>query len=298
MAPIPTEGSFEERVTQTSFLAVLTLLGALVFTAPLVWIYTVIVRQDGYGYSFVRMLMMLPVVVAGVVQVVRGDLALAFALAGIVAAVRFRTTVNDLQDAVFAFAAIAIGLAAGTGAFVLAGALSCVISVLFFLAWRFHVGEMEPRVEAVAGGQTLAEALVPGERTIAVALGDKSIVKPVRAQDMESLGDHAERLADFVRGDSLRKKRRYRELLLVYTEKPDEARKHLEETLPKYARRWVEVDVISANGDGRVTVLEYLIRLRDDVNVGEMARTFARSKGGPVLAVEVKPVGGMREQLT
>lgn len=297
--PIPTSGSFPERVTQTAFLAVLALLGALIFTAPIVWIYTVMLRQKGYDSSFVRMLIMLPVVVAGVVQVVRGDLALAFALAGIVAAVRFRTTVKDLQDAVFAFAAIGIGLATGTGAFALAGALSCVVALLFYIAWHFHIGDSEQRLEVVQTDRTLAEALVPGEPTAAVPLGDKSIVKPVRVQDMETLVPHVERLADYVRADGLRKKGRFRELLLIYTEDPAAARKHMERLLDKLARRWVEVDLISANGngEGEIQVIEYLVRLKSDVNVARMTHAISDS-GNPIRAMEVKPVTGMREQMT
>ena len=104
--------------------------------------------------------------VAGVVQVVRGDLALAFALAGIVAAVRFRTTVKDLQDAVFAFSAIGVGLAAGTGNFSLAGALSFIFCLLSWLLWQYNVGDVEPSLELGHSGVTLAEALVPGEGVV------------------------------------------------------------------------------------------------------------------------------------
>jgi hypothetical protein len=297
--PVPTSGTFPERVTQTAFLAVLALLGALIFTAPIVWIYTVMLRQKGYDSSFVRMLIMLPVVVAGVVQVVRGDLALAFALAGIVAAVRFRTTVKDLQDAVFAFAAIGIGLATGTGAFALAGALSSVVALLFYVAWHFHIGDSEQRLEVVQTDRTLAEALVPGEPTAAVPLGDKSIVKPVRVQDMDTLMPYVERLADYVRADGLRKKGRFRELLLVYTEDPPAARKHMEALLDRLARRWVEVDLISANGneEGEIHVIEYLVRLKSDVNVARMTHATSDS-GNPIRAMEVKAVRGMREQMT
>jgi hypothetical protein len=264
----------------------------------MVWIYTVILRQEGYDRSFVRMLVTLPVVVAGVVQVVRGDLALAFALAGIVAAVRFRTTVKDLQNAVFAFAAIGIGLAAGTGAFALAGAISTVITSLFYLAWRFNIGDVEPRLELVSSGGTLAEALVPGEAQRAVALGDKTAVKPLRAQDLEPLTTHVERLADYVRADALRKKKKYRELLLVYTKKPDEAARHVEAVLDEHANRWVEVDRIHTNGDHSVEVIEYLLRLKKDVKIGRMADRLQCKDGDPILAVELKPVSGLRKQLT
>jgi len=48
-----------------------------------------------------------------VVLIVRDSVALAFSLAGIVAAVRFRNTLRDTKDAVYIFLAIAVGLAAG-----------------------------------------------------------------------------------------------------------------------------------------------------------------------------------------
>lgn len=300
-APIASEslgGTFAQQVSRTGLLALLALLGALVFTAPMVWIYTVMHRQQGYDRSFVRMLITLPVVVAGVVQVVQGDLALAFALAGIVAAVRFRTTVKDLQNAVFAFAGIGIGLAAGTGAFALAGAISMVICALFYLAWHLNVGVIESRVEGVASGGTLAEALVPGESQKAVALGDKSAVRAIRPQDLASLTGHAERLADFVRADALRKKKKYRELLLVYTNKPDEARTTTEAILEKHSNRWVEVDQIHLNGDNPVEVVEYLVRLKKDVKIGNMTDQLRSGNGDPIMAVELKPVTGLRKQLT
>jgi hypothetical protein len=283
---------------QTTFLAVLTLLGALVFTAPMVWIYTVMHRQQGYDRSFVRMLVTLPVVVAGVVQVVEGDLALAFALAGIVAAVRFRTTVKDLEDAVFAFGAIGIGLASGTGSLTLAGTISAVICVLFYLAWRLNFGAVESRVEGMSSGGTLADALVPGESQRAVALGDKSAVRPVHSQDLEHLTGHVDRLSDFVRADALRKKKKYRELVLVYATDPEKARKMTEGVLKEHANRWVEVDQITLNGGEPIQVLEFLVRLKKGVNIARMTDRLRCENGDPIAAVELKPVSGLRKQFS
>jgi hypothetical protein len=144
----------------------------------------------------------------------------------------------------------------------------------------------------------LAEALVPGEPTSAVALGDKSVVQPIRAQDIDTLVPHVERLADYVRADGLRKKGRFRELLLVYTNDPEAARNHMQRLLDKLAKRWVEVDLISANGgEGGLQVIEYLVRLKTDVNVARMTHA-ASDSGNPIVAMEVKSVTGMREQLT
>jgi hypothetical protein len=283
-------------VAETAVRGLLSLVGALVFGVPVVWIYTVVMRQEGYDTSFVRMLAALPVVVAGVVQVVFGDLALAFALAGIVAAVRFRTTVKDLQNAVFAFAVIGIGLAAGTGSFTLAGAIATTFSVLAFVLWRLNVGAVEPSLELSHGGVPLAEALVPGESHKAVVMGDEDAVEPVHAEDLPQLSASIDRLADYVRADALRKKRKYNTLLLVYTEDPDEAGAHVEPVLDEHTRRWTQVDAIPRNGDGLVA-LEYLIRLKKSVKVGRMVDQLGCGDG-PVIAAELKPIRGLRKRLT
>jgi len=61
----------------------------------------------------VQVLIVLPMIVAGVVLIVSNSLALAFSLGGVVAAVRFRTNMSDSRDIVFIFLAIAVGFAAG-----------------------------------------------------------------------------------------------------------------------------------------------------------------------------------------
>jgi len=288
---------FEHSISRTLIMGATALIGALVFAAPVVRIYTIIMRQEGYDRSFVRMLASLPVVVAGVVQVVRGDLALAFALAGIVAAVRFRTTVKDLQNAVFAFAAIGIGLAAGTGAFSLAALLSAVFSLLAYFMWKLNVGDVEPSLSLRHGGIYLSEALVPGETQKPVIVGDESAVHRLGHDDVPELQAAIDRLADYVRADALRQKGKYNTLMLVYTEQPDEAPGIIEEVLEEHADRWVRVDSMDYE-DGEVCVFEYLLRLKKKVDVGTMIRSLGAGEGKVLLAVEMKPMKGLRKRLT
>ncbi len=59
-----------------------------------------------------------------IITIVKFSLALAFALTGIFAGVRYRTTLKNLTDALFIFACMAIGLAAGTQTLGIALALS------------------------------------------------------------------------------------------------------------------------------------------------------------------------------
>ena len=61
------------------------------------------------------------------VAIVQNSVALAFSLAGIVAGVSYRTRLKDSADALFIFAAIGVGLAAGT----LAIGIGLVMSMFF-----------------------------------------------------------------------------------------------------------------------------------------------------------------------
>jgi hypothetical protein len=292
-----TAAQFQHSISQTLILGATALIGALIFAAPIVRIYTVIMRQEGYDRSFVRMLASLPVVVAGVVQVVRGDLALAFALAGIVAAVRFRTTVKDLQNAVFAFAAIAIGLASGTGSFTMAALLSAIFSLLAYGLWKLNVGDVGPSLQLSHGGILLSDALVPGETQKAVIVGDESAVGPVEHGDVPELEVAIDRLADYVRADALRQKGKYNTLMLVYTSKPDEAAVIVEEALEEHTDRWVKVDEIELEQE-ECCVLEYLLRLKKKVDVGTMIHTLGAGEGRILRAIEMKPMKGLRKRLT
>ena len=83
-------------------------------TLPITWVYRWTRSRKKYSQSFAHTLLVVPVAIALVVFLVKGSLALAFSLAGIVAAVRFRTSLEESMDAVYMLIAIGIGLAAGT----------------------------------------------------------------------------------------------------------------------------------------------------------------------------------------
>ncbi|MDX1495224.1 MAG: DUF4956 domain-containing protein, partial [Longimicrobiales bacterium] len=94
----------------------LSMLGALAIMIPVTFVYMVTRSRRGYDESVVHTLLILPVAVTGIVMIVQNSVALAFSLAGIVAAVRFRTTLEDTKDAVYVFLAIGVGLASGVQA--------------------------------------------------------------------------------------------------------------------------------------------------------------------------------------
>lgn len=107
----------------------MSILVALVVALPVAWVYQWTSRRKTYNQSLTQALVILPVAIATVVFLVKGSLALAFSLGGIVAAIRFRTMLRDTRDAVFLFMVIGIGLAAGVQLLL----VSAVASVIFNL---------------------------------------------------------------------------------------------------------------------------------------------------------------------
>ncbi|GBD33716.1 MAG: hypothetical protein KatS3mg081_1661 [Gemmatimonadales bacterium] len=132
--------------------AVLSMIGALVLVVPVAWVYMLTKRAQRYDPSVVQTVIMLPIAVAGIVMIVQNSIALAFSLAGIVAAVRFRNTLKDTKDAVYVFLAIGIGLAAGVQALTLALVMSLIFNLVVLGLWHFNVGDIYT-VPAVPGEQ-------------------------------------------------------------------------------------------------------------------------------------------------
>lgn len=107
----------------------LSMLGALLLMIPVRWVYLAVgdleVAEDQpVEHKVSASLLLLPLVVTAIIVIVKFSLALAFALTGIFAGVRYRTSLKNLTDALFIFACMAVGLAAGTQALGIALALS------------------------------------------------------------------------------------------------------------------------------------------------------------------------------
>ena len=74
-----------------------------------------------YSQSFNHTLIFVTLIVAIVMMVIGGSLARAFALVGALSIIRFRTVLKDTKDLSFIFGALALGMAAGTSNYFLAG---------------------------------------------------------------------------------------------------------------------------------------------------------------------------------
>lgn len=251
-----------------------SVVGALVIMIPTAWTYIVIKRKSGYEESVVHTLLILPVVVAGILIVVQGSLALAFSLAGIVAAVRFRTTLEDTKDAVYIFLAIGVGLAAGVQALGVALALSVAFNVVNLLLWRLNFGNIYADQLHRTGGLGLGLAIAgPDSGASALAYGSPEAIIAAGPNTLAEVEETQTRVREYLEKESDRSKERKRYLaLLVYTRDCDAVRELVDPLLEEWTLRWQLAETTEGN-DG-VQALTYLIRLRESGSESSLLNTI------------------------
>ena len=128
---------------QSIFWLAVAIVAAILVSLPVSWVYMAVRGGDEYDQSLVNTIIVLPMVVTGIVIIVQNSLALAFSLAGIAGAVRFRNSLKSSGDALFILLSVATGLSAGIGAVELAAVVSVAFNYCFVILWITEFGERE-----------------------------------------------------------------------------------------------------------------------------------------------------------
>lgn len=138
-----TRGSLDQVATigQSILWMVAAVFAAFLAALPVSWVYMNTRSADEYDQSLISTILILPITVTSIVIIVQNSLSLAFALAGIAGAVRFKNTLKSSGDALYVLLAVGIGLAAGTGAAELAYVMSLAFVVSFVALWLSEYGE-------------------------------------------------------------------------------------------------------------------------------------------------------------
>ncbi len=118
-------------------------LGAAILIIPVSWVYFITSRSKSIDQSFVQTIIIMPIVVTGISMIVMNSIALAFSLAGIVAAVRFRFTLDQPSHAMYIFCAISIGLGSGIGALAIAMVISMAFVYANLIIWKLEYGKVQ-----------------------------------------------------------------------------------------------------------------------------------------------------------
>lgn len=174
----------------------MAMIAASALMLPVVWVYIHTRQKKGYQQSLVQTIMMLPLVVAGVVILVKNSVALAFSLGGIVGAVAFRNRLEDTKDAVYVFLSIAIGLACGVQAFHIAIALSFFFNLVVLALWYTDFGRVPGELAApVAARRIEAARGIVGEENKRsgefVSVLDQQILQSMTPDQLEALAERA-----------------------------------------------------------------------------------------------------------
>ncbi|HWJ38287.1 MAG TPA: hypothetical protein VNR86_05960 [Sphingomicrobium sp.] len=153
---------------QSVFWLVVAIIAAIIVSLPVSWVYMALRGGHEYDQSLVNTIIVLPMVVTGIVIIVQNSLALAFSLAGIAGAVRFRNSLKSSGDALFILLAVGTGLSAGIGAIELAAVISIAFNYCFAVLWITEYGERAGMKRFLADYDGIDEAVVVVEKTAAV----------------------------------------------------------------------------------------------------------------------------------
>jgi hypothetical protein len=222
---------------------VLSLIVALLVVLPIVWVYRWTRPRRRYNQTFAHTLLVVPIAITLVVFLVKGSLALAFSLAGIVAAVRFRTTLDEPLDAVYLFLVIGTGLAAGVQLLFVAFIASVVFNGVALTVWRLNFGSEAATLD---GWRLVGAGPAP---PIAVAAG---MVRPDPAGGADDAGDP------------------FNARLSLHVTQAEEAQRFAVPFLQERAKKWRLADV-THEADG-TSVVEFDLRLKKSVDLAAFVR--------------------------
>ena len=245
------EPSADAGLTQMFVPVSLALLFSFLFALPVTWVYRWTRPRKKYSQAFAQTLLVVPIAIALVVFLVKDSVALAFSLAGIVAAVRFRTSLNEPMDATYMFIVIGIGLAAGIQYGSVAILASVAFNVVVLVVWRMNWG---------------AEAAV---------LSGFRLMHPAR-EESSARGGGAEAPKDARRHARLR----------LHTTQIKAAQQAAVSLLPAHAKRWRQVRIIEEK-DG-TAIVEFDLRLKKTADPAAFTAALQASPQGHIGKVELE----------
>ncbi len=252
------------------------MIAAMLLSLPVAWIYQLTRAKRGYQQSVVQLLIILPLVVAGVVILVKNSLALAFSLAGIVAAVRFRNSLDDSKDAVYVFLATGVGLAAAVDI-----PVAVVISILFnaavLMLWYTDFGNAPMELEGSIAEKRLKRAKDLAKTGTFVAQIDNEVFRNMNREQLEGIAQKALKRAH---GEGSKADGAPESCLRIRTRDVSGTRRGLELVLGEFAKDWRE-GAVTIDTEGLATI-DYFIKLKKRTQPEELV-TLARTAGGEEL---------------
>jgi hypothetical protein len=261
----------------------LILVGTLFLMMPVSWVYMSARHVPGHSQAVVQTLIILPLVVAGIVLIVRDSLALAFSLAGVVAAVRFRTNLRDTRDVVYIFLAIAVGFAAGVQTLAVGAVLTIVFNFVMLWTWRYDYGRnvLTPTAASRWAGPLNSLAMTSEYD----AVPDRDLVLTLSPKEADKLAQRFGRVSE-VLGGAKQKSPKFNAVLSVTSDHVADAQELVERALDRLAKRWRLDEVVTHTG--KPSEIYYLVRLKKSVTRDEILTAVRDEAGDRVSSVDLE----------
>ena len=270
------------------FMGVIASLSALALCLPVSWTYMFTRQKKGYQQSVVHTLLLLPVVVSMVATLVRSSVALAFSLAGIVAAVRFRVALEDSRDAVFVFAVMALGLACGVQ-LETATVLSVLFVTIVLFLWYSDFARTPPSLEGERAQKHYEKAVAIANRTSQfVARLDREILDSMAPAQLDALQarlDKQKQKFGLTTEAAEEEGPRFEGRITVHVGDPDQAQPAVEAVLQASLKRWKMVRIERTDGEARIV---YAVRPKKGQNLESISNTLTNEAAPFVASVEVE----------
>jgi hypothetical protein len=128
-----------------------------------------------------------------------------------------------------------------------------------------------------------------------MAVGDPQLLAALTPAELEEVADRAARLQAYVAaraGDD--KKKRFTAVVLVHTNQPKPAQQAVEVILEEQTKRWRLTEILP--GEGGMSTLEYLVRLKDEVEAGAFLDDLQRRGAPSVAAAEFRSLQGLKKK--
>jgi hypothetical protein len=270
--------------------AILAMLGSIVLLAPVVWVYMITRQRQGYDESVVHTVIILPIAVTALVIVVQDSVALAFSLAGIVAAVRFRNTLKDTKDAVYIFLAIGTALAAAVQALGIAAVATALFNYLVLIMWKLQIGNIYAdqlsRAPKMRLGDVLAGAgMTPGAGSGNLTIGDPNALAALTPDSLTEIVERRQRLREHIAGGG-KVAKKYNGLLVVLAPDTEECIAAIEQVLEEGAKQH-QLAESTVTPEGELT-LEFLVGLDKGGSGTDLITTLRHQVGQCIIAAEFR----------
>ena len=258
------------------------MIASILLSLPVAWVYLLTRAKRGYQQSVVQLLIILPLVVAGIVLLVKYSITLAFSLAGIVAAVRFRNTLEDSKDAVYVFLATAIGLAAAVNLPV-AAVISIVFNATVLVLWYSDFGNAPVELDGRIADRRLRRARQLARTGTFVARIDDEVFRNMTRDQLEGVAGRAWKRAQANDDDGA--VAADESCVCLRTADLDAMRRAIEPKLQDYTKQWRIGAVTSTDGIDHV---EYFVQLKKRTPPEELLSLIRAAGASTVLNAEFK----------